>query len=417
MKTLSAKEITMTMLHFFRRSKTLSQFHDGPLSPYMDSFAERLFSEGYTRLTARQMIRAVAQFSVWLKEQNILSEPITFQHVQLYPRGRIGTVGPALRHLIRFVKEIQPTVVVDEHKKDSPGEQITNEYFCYLDKDRGLSPGTQRYYLHFAEQFLKKQFPKTSPQLAALKPADIIHFIQKEVIATPPSRAAQLTVAMRSFLRFAQSRGMITTNLSDSVPYVAHWRMASLPKYLSNAQVKLVLQRCNRQSIKGKRDYAILLLLARLGLRAGEVAALTLDSINWQAGVVTVQGKGRRTSQFPLFADIGEALADYIKNGRPCVTSRMLFFRSLAPAKPLHGEAAISSIVKSALERAHVNLPSMGAHVFRHTLASEMLRQGGSLTEISQILRHQSIDATTVYAKVDLAALRSIAPAWPGGVL
>lgn len=407
----------MTMQHFFRRRETLSQFHGGPLGPYMDSFADRLYNQGYTRLTGRQWIRASAQFSAWLQEQSISIEQITLQLVPLYPRSRLSSIGPALRHIIRFIKGDQPTVEDAEPEADTRLENMEHEFSRYLEQDMGLAPGTQRYYLRFAEQFLKKQFPSASPQLVDLRPADINRFIQQEVTAAPPSQAVRLTVALRCFLRFAHHHGMTSANLADSVPYVARWRMASLPKYLSHAQVELVLQGCDRQFAKGKRDFAILLLLARLGLRAGEVAALTLDNIDWQTGVITIQGKGRRASQFPLFADIGEALADYIKNGRPRVTGKMLFFRSLAPAKPLHGEAAISSIVKCALERAHVNLPSMGAHVFRHTLASEMLRQGGSLSEIGQILRHQSLDATRIYAKVDLTSLRSIAPAWPGGVL
>ncbi len=185
---------------------------------------------------------------------------------------------------------------------------------------------------------------------------------------------------------------------------------------LPPGQVEAVLAACNRQSAVGRRDYAILLLLARLGLRAGEVVALTLEDLDWQAGVLTVRGKGGRASPLPLPVEVGAAIAAYVQNGRPRATSRCVFLRARAPVRSFQGPAAVGSVVKHALARAGVASPRKGAHQFRHGLACQLLRQGASLAEIGELLRHRSPQTTTIYAKVDLAALASLALAWPGGV-
>jgi site-specific recombinase XerD len=221
--------------------------------------------------------------------------------------------------------------------------------------------------------------------------------------------------ALRAFLRYLRLRGLIDIDLTACVPKVAHWSLAKLPAFLHPDQVNRVLKLCDRRSTIGRRDYAMLLLLARLGLRVGEVAALSLDEINWHDGVFTLRGKGGRWAQMPLPRDVGEALVDYLENGRPSCTDRHFFVRVKAPRRGFRGANQISVIASRALARAGINLPRAAGHIFRHALATEMLRQGASLSQIGILLRHQRPDTTRIYAKVDLVALRDLAMPWPGG--
>ena len=225
-----------------------------------------------------------------------------------------------------------------------------------------------------------------------------------------------MVTALRSFLRYLRHQGRIATDLAAAVPGVAAWRLSGLPKFLPIDQIQRILKSCNRQSTVGRRDYAILMLLARLGLRAGEIVALTLDDIRWDTGEITVLGKGGRQSRLPLPHEVGRALADYLQRGRPLCSSRRFFIRDHAPRQGFANSGAVSTLVHRALERAGVSSPSKGAHLFRHSLATHMLRQGASLADIGDLLRHRGINTTAIYAKVDLNALRLLAQPWPGGI-
>jgi integrase/recombinase XerD len=224
-----------------------------------------------------------------------------------------------------------------------------------------------------------------------------------------------MTTALRSFLRYARYRGDINIDLAAAVPAVASRATRSIPRAIAPDHVRQVLAHCDVHSAAGRRDHAVLMLLARLGLRAGEIAALTLDDIDWEVGRLRVCGKGGRECYLPLPADVGEAVATYLQHGRPPSTSRSLFLRTRAPIRGLKEQRAVGSIVKRALARADINSPRKGAHQFRHALATQMLRQGASLSEIGKLLRHRSPQTTTIYAQVDLVALRALALPWPGG--
>jgi len=213
-----------------------------------------------------------------------------------------------------------------------------------------------------------------------------------------------MTTALRSFLHYAHYRGDVLLDLTAAVPTVAHWSMASLPRSLPPDHVERVFAQCHRQTAIGRRDYAILLLLARLGRRAGEVVSLQLEDIDWDAGCVTVRGKGGHGSQMPLPIEVGEAIATYLQQGRPACASRRVVMRQKAPRIGFANSIAICTLVARALVRAGVEAPSKGAPLFRHTLATTMLQQGASVAEIGELLRHQSLQTTTIYAKVDLAA-------------
>lgn len=200
------------------------------------------------------------------------------------------------------------------------------------------------------------------------------------------------------------------------MPAVADWRLSDLPKSLEAQQVECLLSNCDQSNKNGQRDYAILLLLARLGLRAGEIVKMTLDDIDWEAGELIIEGKGPRKDRLPLPWDVGEALVTYLQHGRPVCSTRRVFIRTRAPHNGFSSSVAVCNIVERALLRAKLQPPCKGAHLLRHSLATDMLRKGASLIEISEILRHASINTTEIYTKVDIAALRSLAQSWPGGV-
>lgn len=223
------------------------------------------------------------------------------------------------------------------------------------------------------------------------------------------------SVPYEPFCAIYDTAGEISTDLAACVPAVANWSHSSLPRFLQPGQVQQVLDHCNQHSDAGRRNYAILLLLARLGLRACEVVAMTLDDIDWKAGHLTVRGKGGQRAQMPLSTEVGRAIAAYLKKGRPRCASRRLFIREHAPRVGFANSAAISTLVQRALADAGVDSPHTGAYVFRHSLATEMLKHGASLGEIGQLLRHAHPDTTQIYAKVDVCALRPLALRWPGG--
>jgi site-specific recombinase XerD len=220
---------------------------------------------------------------------------------------------------------------------------------------------------------------------------------------------------LRSFLQYARYQGAVTLDLAAAVPAVANWSMPSIPRAIGDEQVRQLLASIDRRTAMGRRDYAIVLLLARLGLRANEVSGLELEDINWEAGQVSVRGKRGHRTVLPLPADVGAAMAAYLRHGRPPSASRRVFLRSKAPIQGFLGQCAIGSIIRHRLHRAGIAAPTTGAHQFRHALATRMLRHGASLTEIGEMLRHRSSQTTAIYAKVNLTALRTLALPWPGG--
>ena len=267
------------------------------------------------------------------------------------------------------------------------------------------------------ERFLESAFGDAEVRLDQLTAPDVIRFVQADAARLRhPKRAQVMTTALRSFLQYGRYRGEIVVGLHTCVPTVANWSMAGIPKTISPPQVHSLLAGCDRQSSAGRRDYAMLVLISRLGLRASEVVELTLDDLDWTEGTIRIRGPARRVDCLPLPADVGAALVDYLRHGRPACASRNVFIRSRAPQRALLGPSAVSCIVFRALRRAGIDSPSKGAHLLRHSLATQMLGGGASLGEIAEILRHRNPQTTTIYAKVDLASLHTLALPWPGGV-
>jgi site-specific recombinase XerD len=293
--------------------------------------------------------------------------------------------------------------------------KIAAEFRGYLLQELGRSPSTAKNYVPFIDQFLMERFQNRTPVLAVLRAPDVTGFVIRHAHQLSPVRAGIMVTALRSFFRYLLHRGAIATDLAGCVPTVPNWSLSSLPRFLPAAAVEKLLKRGVRKTAVGRRNHAILLLLARLGLRAGEVINLSLDDIDWASGQVTIHGKGGRSAQLPLPADVGTALAAYLRRDRPPSASRRVFLRHRAPLTGFANPSTLSSIVRRALQHAGIESAHMGAHVLRHSLATSMLRQGGSLDEIGELLRHQSPNTTAIYAKVDVAALHTLALPWPGG--
>ena len=270
-------------------------------------------------------------------------------------------------------------------------------------------------YVPFAEQLLADRFGLSEMNLSELTATDVTKFLQVRARQLSSGRAKLLVTALRSFLRYLRHQGEISVNLAECVPPVAAWSLSTVPKFLAAGAVQRILDQCARDTPDGKRNYAILLLLARLGLRASEVVALSLKDIDWDNARITIRCKGGRWAQLPLPADVGEAIAIYLRSARPRCICRQVFLRHRAPLRGFAHSITVSTIVRRALIRTGIDSARKGAHLFRHTLATDLLREGASLDEIGELLRHRSPNTTAVYAKVDLTALRTLALPWPGG--
>ncbi len=390
---------------------------EGPLAEHLGAFECLLNDQGYRQESIRRHLLLIADFSVWLKHKKMSIEEVTHENAQHYLHYRAHRRCPrkgAKYALGRFVQLLQENGILakDAPVSQTPVEKLINGYSLYLHQERGLAATTIKRYRWCACLFLTEQFGDRAARLSDLRAKEIIDFVRHEADQNP-TRAQSMTKVLRSFLQYARYRGFIKLDLAAAVPRVAHWSMASIPKAISPEYASRALDSCDRRRPVGRRDYAILLLLARLGLRAGEVVSLTLDDIDWETGTLNIHGKGGQESPLPLLAPVGKAIADYLKNGRAHSESRRVFLRINAPIRGFKTEKAVSNVVRYALERAGIDSPRKGAHQFRHALATQMLRQGSSLAEISEVLRHKDPDSTRIYAKVDLDSLRALAPPWP----
>jgi site-specific recombinase XerD len=327
-------------------------------------------------------------------------------------RSDVATARRFLGHL-RKKGVIAPT---ESRGEESALDGLMRRYEAYLKRERGLERVTLDGYRPFVHRFLVERFKDEPPRLETLNASDISSFVQRHACSMTPKRAQLMVSALRSFFRFLLQRGEIVTDLAACVPAVADWRLSTVPKYLGAEAVERLLRSCDQRTGIGRRDHAILLLLARLGLRASEVVAMELDDIDWRAGEIVVRGKGQQHDRLPLLQEVGEALTTYLRQSRPRVSTRRVFVRVRAPLQGFAGPVAISTIVRRAMQRADLQAPGKGvaAHLLRHSLATGMLRDGASMAEIGEVLRHRAPATTEIYAKVDIGSLRSLAQPWPG---
>jgi integrase/recombinase XerD len=368
----------------------------GPLAKYTAGFAAKLTAEGYTDLSLRNQLGVVAHFSRWLEAKRIEVPELTRQVVDRYlrVRRRTRTCWRSIHGLTPLLKFLGHADIVEaDRPRDS---DVVAKYRAAL-VDRGLSSTAQHAYLKTARAFLAERTP------AKLTPADVTSFVRQ----TRPCHAGLLS-SLRAVLRFLFLAGETSQQLVFAVPSMPTWKQTSLPKALEPAQSRAVLASCDRRTARGRRDHLVVLLMLRLGLRACEVAALTLDDLHWVEGEIEVRGKGT-ISRLPLPPDVGEAIVGYLRWSRPTTTLRALFLTNRAPTGAISSHSIVA-LTGTVLRRAGV---VGGGHRLRHTAATSMLRRGASLTEIAQVLRHRHLGTTAIYAKVDRDKLRDLAQPWP----
>jgi site-specific recombinase XerD len=393
----------------------------GPLASHLASFAELLAHQRYSRVTAWNKLRLVAALGKWMVQTRLQLKDLSEQRVAkflewrwrrvVYQSGDQCTFAILLQHL-RQLDVVPPRTPPSL----TPVDVIERAYGQYLRQERSFMSASVGQYLTVARRFLWHRFRDGRIRLKALGTKDVSDFVLKDSGIRGRRSAQLMTSVLRSFLNYLFQEGKTATNLTMAIPATAGGRLSELPRYLEAAEVERLLRSCDRRRKVGQRDYAVLVLLARLGLRAGEVANLELDDIDWGTGEVVIRGKGNRVDRMPLLREVGEAVAGYLKRGRPCCSSRRVFVHCKAPYAGFSSPPnAVSGIVDRALARAGLNPPNHGAHLLRHSLATNLLRSGASLTQIGQVLRHQQTQTTEIYAKVDVNALRSLAQPWPGG--
>ncbi len=386
----------------------------GPLATYARGFHEHLSGLGYTALAAQAWLRTVVHLSRWMEQEEVAASALTPERAAQYCEARrlLGYTSyhspRSLEPLLKFLRAQGVVSEGVEQEPHTPEGKLLVRYHDYLVHERSLVPEVVRQWEGWARLFMG-ELPGLCGAGPAVTAADVVGLLAREL----PRRGKRLAAGLRTFLRFLYLEGLIEMPLAEAVPAVAGWRGASLPRWVAPDQVARLLRSCDRRTAMGRRDHAILLCLTRLGLRAGEVAAMRLDDIDWRAGDVVVRGKGATQERLPLPSDVGEAVAGYLRRGRAHTSVRLVFLRALAPIAGI-SSSGIRQVVYSACTRAGV--PRVSAHWLRHSAATSMLQAGASLSEVGQVLRHRRLDTTAGYAKVHHVALRTLALPWPGEV-
>ena len=401
--------------------KPVKRLEYGQLGAFIDELAAVLLERGYCKKYLVTRFAVIKALNDWLIQKRIklsnfdqsrINQFIQHRSKQesMRRRGEMVTLD-LLFEILRIHREI-PLPQLEENPKNEI-EIVLTRYNRHLVEVQGLAPCTVSNYLCRTRHFLLSVFVSGTVDLGAICVQSIITFIREYAPQYSCGESGVMISALRSFLRFLLLQGEITVDLASCVPTVPNRRLSSVPQYLSFKELEHLLEYSKGESPLQIRNYAILLLLSHLGLRASEVVALKLEDIDWEHSELVIHGKGSRQTRFPLPVDVGEALVAYLKNGRPSCSTRRVFICSKAPVKPFKGSASISSIVSRSLKKAGLNPVKKGAHLLRHTLATRCLREGATLTEVGELLRHRQIDTTAIYAKVDFTRLVTIVQAWP----
>ena len=402
-------------------SRLFRRLRSGTYGHLVELYAARLVEVGLSRHGTWRSLNVVGNLLAWMTSHRTKLSGLDERMVERYLRhhGAKQTIHlddrAALKRwllTLRTLGTIAPVPV----PMNTPLQQIFAEFGHYLRSERGLTAKTIAHHQPAIRRFLFEVCPAGASDLGKLKQDEVIRYVECHAQDWSPKSAKLMCWSLRAFLRYLHHTGLNPHALAGCVPSIRQWNLVGLPTYLSAAQVQKALDGCDRASAVGRRDFAILMMLSKIGLRADEVATLTLDDIDWRAGDMLVRAKGRQRARMPIASDLGAAIVAYLQEGRPKSSCRQLFLRSLAPHTGFASASAITMIAKTALERAGIQgYAHQGAHIFRHSLATELLRAGATLSEIGHLLRHKSHDTTRIYAKVDIEALRTLSLPWPGG--
>lgn len=390
----------------------------GPLAPFADAYAAGLRERGYAPLTTVNELRQVGRLSRWLDAGGLGAADLSGERVEEFlvwqragGRHRCQWSRPGLVCLLDVLRGLGVLAAELPAPRNSPTDLLLASFERYLLTERGLAAGTVGGYVTHARLLLDGL--ETGGGLAGLTAAEVTGAVLRTAASGVSVSATQFLVSgLRAFLRFCFVEGLLDADLSQAALAVTGRRRSSLPKGISRADAAALLGACDRRSALGRRDYALIMLLLRLGLRRHEVAALRLDDIDWRAGELLVRGKGRREDRLPLPGDAGEAIASYLRRGRPATARREVFLRARAPFEPI-APGTVSSTVRRVCRSA--GIAEVGSHRLRHTAACEMVAAQVPLERIGQVLRHRSLQSTAIYARVDLDALRLLAQPWPHG--
>ena len=403
---------------YFSDPRTVQRFQTTPAGPHLDDFATALMTIGYRPITIQTHLRAAAHLSAWLKAQGSelteLDESLIVGFKQHLGCCQCDGFSPAYRcHTAgaqRFLQYLRERAVVTA---PAPGVSKVPPLlvgFCtWMRQHRGVTQATLDSYGRIITEALETLGDE--PQHYEV--AGLRAYILDRANHHGRSKAKLMVTALRAFVRYLIAQGQCDRDLDQAIPTLAGWRLATLPPYLPPAQVEQLIGSCDPTTVAGARDRAILLLLARLGLRAGEVAALRLDDIDWHQATLQVSGKSRRRAQLPLPQEVGDAILHYLQYARPDIKAEQVFLRVEIPIGPFARASAVSDIVKRAIARAGISAPVQGAHLLRHSAATAWLGEGVPLESIGVLLRHRSLETTTIYAKVDLQRLHQLAMPWP----
>ena len=409
----------------FVRVSFLARLLEPPLGSYLESLAQTLHDQSYSLEVIRTYVCAAHRFGEWLGKQGLALSAVSEQLIRRYvdqfdkrittahPYGQRPKLAQGLAHLLVVLR--QEGVVVAPQQGSSPTEQWLARYDQYLNQVGGKAAATRKKYLSYARRFWEFRFGSAEANWGSLRAEDLVGFVQKESTRLQRNLGKPPAIALRAMLRFLISEGQVPKGLEAAVPMPRQWALASLPRHLNKEQVSQVLAVCRNTQPNELRNAAVLLVLARLGLRASEVAWLCLEDIHWAEGRLLIRaGKSHRERTLPLAKQVGQALVQYLQHRRPRSLHRQVFLQCHAPYAPLTN-VAISHIARRALRRADISVTHPGAHVFRHTVATEMVRSGASFPEVADVLGHESLETTALYAKLDLDSLSHLTLPWPGG--
>lgn len=408
---------------FYVQSSTITRLKTGPAGKVMEPLAVALTKRGYTKEAARRILRNTDTFSRWLDSHGVSISEAHEDYIASFiaeigrrPSGKLPKAALGLGMVVRLLDH-EGLIEFRAPLPPSESERWLRMFDLHLDQVAGVSENTRRLYLYHARRLMEFLFGKEqSPDWSALTAETLASFVQTEAMQVKRTTIRCKVTAVRVLLRFLIFKGEIQPGLVAAIPPVKTWALDSLPKYVSSNDVQRMLDLCEDGTSAGQRDRAVLLLLSRLGLRVGEVARLRLENIDWQEGQILVRaGKINRERILPLLQDVGDAIANYLKYARPNTTHRTLFLRTQAPLDPLT-RGGVTMLASRRMRQVGIIGIRMGAHALRHTVATEMVRGGAKFKDVADVLGHQRLLTTNIYAKLDLDSLSRVAMPWPGGV-